>query len=86
LEEQGGEALFSNHSGYHAAYNRFVKTKLDDIERLGLNVDDAPDKVYELQQKLKVMMESGVPLYKKLPRGDYDKLEDVFEDFFKLLD
>ena len=52
----------SDHDDFHRMYNNFVSTKLNEID-VNLPVDQLERQVFELQQKLGVMCESGASLY-----------------------
>lgn len=54
----------SRHSGYHSPYNKFVKIQLDGMD-INQNVGILERQVYDLQQKLKYLQTSGLPLYPK---------------------
>ena len=52
----------SRHSGYHSTYNDFVESQLDamDINQSSRNLQQ---QVLDLQNDLKKLQRSGVPLY-----------------------
>ncbi|MBE2978193.1 T7SS effector LXG polymorphic toxin [Priestia megaterium] len=54
----------SRHKGYHSVYSNFVRKKLDEMD-VNQSVDDLEKQVFELQTKLKVLQEKGLPLYLK---------------------
>ena len=55
-------SAMSRHRGYHSTYNEFVRTQLDGID-LNQSVDILQKQVYDLQQNLKYLQQSGLPLY-----------------------
>ncbi len=55
-------SAMSRHRGYHSTYNEFVKTQLDRIDG-NQSVDVLQNQVYDLQQNLKYLQQSGLPLY-----------------------
>jgi len=52
----------SRHRGYHSTYNEFVRTQLDAMD-INQSVDVLQRHVFDLQQKLKHLQQSGLPLY-----------------------
>ncbi|SEM16323.1 Predicted ribonuclease, toxin component of the YeeF-YezG toxin-antitoxin module [Paenisporosarcina quisquiliarum] len=64
----------SRHRGFHSVYNNVVRKQLD---KMDVNQDIAvlEKQVYELQQKLKMGVENGLPLYKT-------KINNI-EEFYK---
>ncbi|MGH0796952.1 AHH domain-containing protein [Bacillus mycoides] len=52
----------SRHQGYHAVYSDFVEKKLNEID-LSQDISTIEKQVFELQQKLRVLQENGLPLY-----------------------
>lgn len=54
-------STLSRHRGYHSVYNEFVKGKLDAID-VSQSVE-VLQQVYDLQTNLKILQQSGVPLY-----------------------
>ena len=55
-------SAMSRHRGYHSIYNEFVKTQLDAMD-VSQSVDVLQKQVYDLQQNLKYLQQSGLPLY-----------------------
>lgn len=55
-------SAMSRHSGYHSVYNEFVKTQLDAMD-INQSVEALQNQLYELQQNLKYLQQSGLPLY-----------------------
>jgi len=55
-------SAMSRHRGYHSTYNEFVKIQLDGMD-INQNVDVLQKQIYDLQQDLKYLQQSGVPLY-----------------------
>ena len=55
-------SAMSRHRGYHSTYNEFVRTQLDEID-INQSVDVLQKQVYDLQQNLKYLQQSGLPLY-----------------------
>ncbi len=55
-------SVMSRHRGYHSTYNEFVKSQLDKID-VTQSVDVLQKQVYDLQSNLKVLQQSGLPLY-----------------------
>ena len=55
-------SAMSRHRGYHSTYNEFVKTQLDAMD-ISQSVDVLQKQVYDLQQNLKYLQQSGLPLY-----------------------
>ncbi|MBD5512704.1 MAG: hypothetical protein HDR08_15875 [Lachnospiraceae bacterium] len=55
-------STMSRHRGYHSTYNEFVRTQLDAID-ITQSVDMIQRQVYDLQQNLKYLQQSGLPLY-----------------------
>ena len=54
--------LLSRYRGYHSTYNEFVRAQFDRID-VGQSVDVLQKQVYDLQQNLKYLQQSGTPLY-----------------------
>ena len=57
-------STMSRHKGYHSVYNNFVKIQLDGMD-ITQSVNVLQKQVYDLQQKLKHLQLSGLPLYPK---------------------
>ncbi|MCF0125980.1 MAG: AHH domain-containing protein [Clostridia bacterium] len=55
-------SAMSRHRGYHSTYNEFVKNKLDAMD-LSQNSDVLQQKVFDLQQDLRVLQQNGLPMY-----------------------
>lgn len=55
-------SAMSRHGGYHSTYNEFVKTQLDAMD-ISQSVDVLQKQVYDLQQNLKYLQQSELPLY-----------------------
>lgn len=55
-------SAMSRHRGYHSTYNDFVKMQLDKID-INQSIDTLQREVYNLQSQLKVLQQSGLPLY-----------------------
>ena len=55
-------SAMSRHRGYHSTYNEFVKTQFDAMD-ISQSVDVLQKQVYDLQQKLRDLQQSGLPLY-----------------------
>ncbi len=55
-------SAMSRHRGYHSTYNEFVRTQLDGMD-IRQSVDVLQNQVYDLQQNLKYLQQSGLPLY-----------------------
>ena len=55
-------SMMSRHRGYHAAYSKFVRQELDKIS-LSSDVQTIQRQVFTLQQRLKKLQSSGLPLY-----------------------
>ena len=55
-------SAMSRHRGYHSTYNEFVKTQFDAMD-ISQSVDVLQKQVYDLQQNLKYLQQSGLPLY-----------------------
>ena len=55
-------SAMSRHRGYHSTYNGFVRTQLDRID-VNQSVDVIQKQVFDLQQNLKYLQQSGLPLY-----------------------
>ena len=55
-------STMSRHRGYHSTYNEFVKTELDAMD-ISQSVGVLQKRVYDLQQNLKYLQQSGLPLY-----------------------
>ncbi|MEK4410276.1 AHH domain-containing protein [Bacillus sp. FSL L8-0642] len=60
-------SVTSRHKGYHAVYSNFVRGKLDEID-IRQDISIIEKQVFELQQKLRLLQEKGLPLYMK---GNY---------------
>ncbi|MFE9943996.1 T7SS effector LXG polymorphic toxin [Bacillus velezensis] len=56
-------STLSRHRGYHSVYNNVVKKQLNKMD-INESVEVLEQQVYELQQKLKLGVEKGIPLYK----------------------
>ncbi|NMD71268.1 hypothetical protein HHO41_13270 [Bacillus sp. DNRA2] len=54
----------SRHKGYHSVYSNFVRKKLDEID-INQNISMIEKLVYELQYKLRLLQDKGLPLYMK---------------------
>ncbi|WP_409509260.1 T7SS effector LXG polymorphic toxin [Bacillus spizizenii] len=67
-------STLSRHRGYHSVYNNVVKKQLNKMD-INESVEVLEQQVYELQQKLKLGVEKGIPLYKS-------KIKNV-EKFYK---
>ncbi|MFP7321482.1 T7SS effector LXG polymorphic toxin [Bacillus spizizenii] len=67
-------STLSRHRGYHSVYNNVVKKQLNKMD-INESVEVLEKQVYELQQKLKLGVEKGIPLYKS-------KIKNV-EKFYK---
>lgn len=63
-----GVSTLSRHRGYHAPYNLFVKSKLNDLD-LTLSVSDLTNEVNKLQSNLRKLQEKGLPLYSGKKNG-----------------
>lgn len=61
LSRQKSKEVLINR-GYHSTYNDFVKMQLDKID-INQSVDALQREVYNLQSQLKVLQQSGLPLY-----------------------
>lgn len=57
-------SVTSRHKGYHAVYSNFVRGKLDEID-IRQDISIIEKQVFELQQKLRLLQEKGLPLYMK---------------------
>ncbi|WP_366518555.1 AHH domain-containing protein, partial [uncultured Psychrobacillus sp.] len=57
-------SVTSRHKGYHSIYSNFVRSKLDEID-IRQNITIIEKQVFELQQKLRLLQEKGLPLYMK---------------------
>jgi BH2341 protein len=70
----------SRHRGYHSTYNEFVRAQLDNID-----VNQSPamlqKEVKELQRKLGILQDKGLPLYPK-----FGATAELWERFMKNLD
>ena len=55
-------SAMSRHRGYHSTYNEFVKAQFDAMD-ISQSVDVLQKQVYDLQQNLKYLQQSGLPLY-----------------------
>lgn len=55
-------SAMSRHRGYHSTYNEFVKKQLDAMD-INQSVKVLQNQVYNLQQNLKYLQQSGLPLY-----------------------
>ena len=55
-------STMSRHRGYHSTYNEFVRSQLDKID-VSQNIDILQKNVFDLQSNLKVLQQSGLPLY-----------------------
>ena len=70
----------SRHRGYHSTYNEFVRAQLDNID-----VNQSPamlqKEVKELQRKLGILQDKGLPLYPK-----FGATTELWERFMKNLD
>ena len=55
-------STMSRHRGYHSIYNEFVRSQLDKID-VSQNIDILQKNVFDLQSNLKVLQQSGLPLY-----------------------
>ena len=55
-------SAMSRHRGYHSTYNDVVRTQLDGMD-INQSVDVLQKQVYELQQNIKKLQQSGLPLY-----------------------
>ncbi len=55
-------STMSRHRGYHSTYNEFVRTQLDGMD-INQSADVLQNQVYDLQQNLKYLQQSGLPLY-----------------------
>ncbi|WP_231619528.1 T7SS effector LXG polymorphic toxin [Fictibacillus sp. 5RED26] len=55
-------SVTSRHKGYHAVYSNFVRGKLDEID-IRQDISIIEKQVFELQQKLRLLQEKGLPLY-----------------------
>lgn len=55
-------STMSRHRGYHSTYNEFVKTQLDAMN-INQSIDVLQKQVFDLQQNLKYLQQSGLPLY-----------------------
>ena len=57
-----GVSTMSTHKGFHSPYNQLVKRELDKIN-INQDVDLLVNEVYNLQSKLRILQEKGMPLY-----------------------
>lgn len=55
-------SAMSRHRGYHSTYSEVVKRQLDKID-INLSPQELQEQVAKLQQNLKKLQESGLPLY-----------------------
>lgn len=55
-------SAMSRHRGYHSTYNEFVRIQLNGMD-INQSVDVLQNQVYDLQQNLKYLQQSGCPLY-----------------------
>ncbi|WP_235920066.1 AHH domain-containing protein [Heyndrickxia coagulans] len=55
-------SVTSRHKGYHAVYSNFVRGKLDEID-IRQDISIIEKQVFELQQRLRLLQEKGLPLY-----------------------
>ena len=62
--KSGGVSPMSRHEGFHKIYNRFMESKLDNLD-INLSTSELERQVYDLQQKGKYLMEQGLPMYNK---------------------
>ncbi|MEH6936047.1 AHH domain-containing protein [Bacillus sp. JJ783] len=60
-------SVTSRYKGYQAVYSNFVRGKLDEID-IRQDISIIEKQVFELQQKLRLLQEKGLPLYMK---GNY---------------
>nr|WP_282035209.1 T7SS effector LXG polymorphic toxin [Metabacillus indicus] len=55
-------SVTSRHKGYHSVYSNFVRGRLDEID-IRQDISIIEKQVFELQQKLRLLQEKGLPLY-----------------------
>ncbi|WP_088076822.1 T7SS effector LXG polymorphic toxin [Litchfieldia alkalitelluris] len=55
-------SVMSRHSGYHSVYNEVVERALNRMD-INQSVDNLQKQVYDLQNNLRILQESGLPLY-----------------------
>jgi hypothetical protein len=58
-----GISPMARHQGFHSIYNQVVKGQLDLMD-VTLPVEQLEPKVFQLQQNLRALQQSGLPLYK----------------------
>ena len=63
-----GVSTMSRHTGYHSLYNKIVKSELDKID-ISLSPNELKIKVQSLQEDLRKLQESGLPLYSGKKNG-----------------
>ena len=71
----GGVSPMSRHEGNHKAFNDFIESKLDNID-INKDINELEKDIYTLQQKCKVLMEEGLPMYAK-DNERIDKFGDI---------
>lgn len=55
-------SAMSRHRGYHSIYNETVKNELNKLD-INQSINTLENQVFELQNELRILQESGVPLY-----------------------
>lgn len=60
--KSGRVSTISRHHGFHSDYNNFVRGKLNQMD-ISKSVDELQKEVYNLQQNLKKIQQSGLPIY-----------------------
>ncbi|WP_058487106.1 AHH domain-containing protein [Defluviitalea phaphyphila] len=62
--KSGGISTMSRHQGYHSVFNDFIENYLDSLD-INDSVESLESQVFNLQQKVKEVMQKGLPLYEK---------------------
>lgn len=76
--KSGGVSPMSRHEGNHKSFNDFIESKLDSID-INKSISELEKELYELQQKSKILMEDGLPMYAK-ENERIDKFGDILRE------
>ena len=74
----GGISPMSRHEGNHKAFNDFIESKLDCMD-INKTVSELENELYNIQQKVKKLMEDGLPMYAK-ENERIDNLGDIIRE------
>ena len=74
----GGINPMSRHEGNYKAFNDFIESKLDCMD-INKTVSELENELYNIQQKVKKLMEDGLPMYAK-ENERIDNLGDIIRE------